>query len=77
MRYPKAVEVFREATEAELDQNYGHSDPRVRHILAMPVERCEHYRLDGHWGPAENVVKDGINVEGIKRWCKGAGLDEA
>lgn len=30
--------LWREATEAELDINYGHGDPRVKLIQAMPVE---------------------------------------
>ena len=40
------------------------------------VERCEHYRLEGHWGPAEAVMQDGNNVGTKKTWCKGAGLED-
>ena len=31
-------QLYREATEAELNMNYGHSDPKVRLIQAVPVK---------------------------------------
>ena len=41
----------------------------------VPVERCVHGRLDGHWGPWYIRGPEG-NKRQYRDWCPGAGLED-
>ena len=68
------TELYREPTEREKRDFISYGTPGIRERWTVPVELCEHGKVDEHiWG------NDGFNADGVFEPvtpCNGAGLGD-